>query len=246
MSVTGSELIQYLATDHPEDDTSTLGGAINAAGRPFDADLASNSQLEVLSDGADTRTITVRYRDAAGIVQTTGAVTLSGTTPVALGVTAERLIEATMSTTDASRTVTLRIAGGGATQHTFNPNETKARRLFALAVSSSSGKVYYEKTFWKNTDSVTALLGATMKLTADPSGKIKMGIAVAQGGTTSSTNRLTAPSGITFVDDAVDQSVPGTNLAAASTIGVWWEMTLAADNAPIRSTFTSQLRGASA
>lgn len=246
MAVTGSELIEYLATDHPEDDVSTVGGAVNTAGRPLDVDLASVSSLEVVSDGADTRTITLRYRDAAGVLQTTSAITLNGTTPVALGVSAERIIEATLSTTSASRTVVLRIAGGGATQHTFNPNETKARRKFVAAVSGAAQKVYYEKTFWANTDPTLALLSASMKLTADPAAKIKMGLAAAVGGSTTSANRLTAPSGVSFVDDNVAQSVPGTNLAAGAAIGTWWEMTLAADNAPIKNTFTSQLSGVSA
>ncbi len=246
MPVISSELVQFLAANHPEDDTSTVGGAIDPAARPLDAELGANSNLEILSDGADTRTMTLRYRDAAGVIQSVGPTALNGTTPVSLGITAERVIEATLSASSGTRTVTLRVAGGGAVQHTFNPNETKAKRLFVKSVSSGAQKVYYEKTFWKNTDGVLSLLNAIMRLTADPTAKIKMGLAAAVDGSTTATNRLTAPGSVSFVDDNVDQNVPGTNLAAGSAIGCWWEFTLAADEPPIKNSFTSQLRGQSA
>ncbi len=246
MALSGSKLLEYMATNHPEDDVSTAGGAINAAGRILDTELSSPSSLEVLSDGADTRTITVRYRDSAGVLQTTSAITLNGTTPVSLGITAERIIEMTLSAADGSRTVTVRIASGGTVQHVFNPSETKAKRKFVQAVSGAAQKVYREKSYWKNTDSTTALLDAEIVLTADPQGKVKSGIETAVGGSTTIATRLTAPSGVVMVDDNVAQSVPGTNLAAGAAIGVWWELTLPADNAAIKSTFTSQLRGKSA
>ncbi len=246
MAITSSSLIECLATNHPEDDVSTVGGAINAAGRVLDADLATASQLEVVSDGADTRTLTLRYRATNKTVQTTGAISLNGTTPVNLGITAERILEATLSGADASRTVLLRIASAGATQHTFNPNETKARRLMALSVSGAAQKVYYEATFLKNTHSTDSLLDAEVLITADPTSKFEMGVAAAVNGSTTTTNRLTAPAGVTFVDDNVAQAVPGTNLAAGDGIKVWNKMTLGADNAALKNTVSKTLRGKAA
>ena len=63
------------------------------------------------------------------------------------------------------------------------------------------------------------------------------------GDTATITNRVTAPAGVTFVDDNVAQNVPTNALASAETIGVWWEENLPANDFAHRTTFTSQLSG---
>jgi hypothetical protein len=99
---------------------------------------------------------------------------------------------------------------------------------------------YYAKTFWKNTNGTNALLGATVSESADPSGTITHGLATAVNDSGTTTNRQTAPAGVTFAGTAAN--VPGTDLAAGAAIGLWLNMTLATNNAPIRSTYTSQLQ----
>ncbi len=245
MSVTATELIQYGAASRPEDDTSTVGGAIDTQSRPFDAELASASDVEALSDGADARTLTITYRLASGATSS-GIITLNGTTPVALGVAIERILKAVLSASNGSRTVTLRVVSAGATLHTFNPNETTGFRNFIKAVSSGSTKTYYEKTHWKNTNASLALLNGILKLTADPSTKIKIGLATAVNDSVTTANRLTAPGSVVFVDDNVDQNVPGTDLAPTASIGVWAELSLAVNNSALKSSFTTELRGQSA
>ena len=61
--------------------------------------------------------------------------------------------------------------------------------------------------------------------------------------TVSIANRLVVPGGVTFVDDSVQQNVPGTTLEALTDIGIWVEQDLLAADAPIRSTFTHELAG---
>jgi hypothetical protein len=250
MSIVASELILYGATSRPEDDTSTVGGAIILTARPFDADTVSAQNLEVLSSSASdtTQTLTLRYRDAGGVIQTATAVTLTGVTPAAINpaITAERLIEATLSATCVG-TITLRIASAGATQHSFAPGELKAFRMFINAVSGASQKVYYEKLFFKNTNGSLTLQSAIVKMTADPSGKLRIRLEDAQSDNNSAANRLTDPTGNggSWTEENVDISVPGTNMVTAAYIGVWVELTLAASNAAIKSSGTYELRGQS-
>jgi hypothetical protein len=243
MAIQDTELLLFGAASRPEDDTNPVGGAIATTARPFDANLASNSDIEALSDGADTRTLTVRYRTVAG-VETTGTIVLNGATPVALGATVERLLEIS-TTTDATRTVTVRVVSAGATLHTLNPNETHAFRMFNKAVSGPSQKIYYEKVFFKNTNATLSLLNAFVDLTADPAAKVRIGLATTVDDTATAATRLTAPAGVSFVDNNVDIAVPGTNLAAGSAIGVWVELTLGANEAALKNSFTSRLRGQS-
>jgi hypothetical protein len=66
---------------------------------------------------------------------------------------------------------------------------------------------------------------------------------VTKNDTNTIANRLAVPAGVTFVDDSVQQSVPGTTLEALSDIGIWVEQDLLAADAPIRSTFTHELAG---
>jgi hypothetical protein len=99
--------------------------------------------------------------------------------------------------------------------------------------------------FWKNNHGSLALLGANTELTADPAARIKVGVTTAVNGTTSVTNRLTAPGGITFVDDNVTQNVPGTDLAAGDAVGLWIEQDLASNDVAQKNSYTTQLAGSS-
>jgi hypothetical protein len=55
------------------------------------------------------------------------------------------------------------------------------------------------------------------------------------------TNRQTAPAGVTI--DGTSKTIPGTDLAAGAAVGIWRQMTLATNNAAIRSTHTLQFAG---
>lgn len=243
MSIAAADLKAYQAANHAEDDSATQGGAIATAGIVEFTDIAAVDNVEVLSDGADTRTVTLTGRTSTGAI-TSEVINLNGTTPVSSVNTYERILKAVLSASDGARTVTLRRATGDTLIATLPPTVTSVRRLFYDSFSDPSvQKIRYEKFFLKNTHGTLQLNAAAVKLTADPSATIRIGCAPSKGDSATVANRLAAPASVVFVDDNVSQSVPTGALAPGESIGVWAEMTLAAANAAIKSTFTTQLSG---
>jgi hypothetical protein len=145
----------------------------------------------------------------------------------------------------ATGTVTLSRATGGATVAVLEPGQTKAHIFFQRAASEASPVERYEKLFWKNNHGSLSLNDAKVTLTADPAERIKIALATSKDDSGSVANRKTAPGGLTFSDDSVELAVPTGALAAGEAIGVWVEQALEADDAPIKSTFTTQLAGTS-
>lgn len=247
MPIAASDLKAYQAANHAEDDASTQGGAIDTTGLVEFTDLAADDDLEAVSSNAgDTMNLTIHARSPAGaIVNETKA--LNGTTAVifsTIGVV-ERFMKALLASA-ATGTITIRRSVGGATVATLPPGKLKVRRLFYDSASDPSvQKIRYEKVPLKNEHPTLQLNAAEIKLTADPSGTIRVGCAPSKNDSATVANRLTAPASVTFVDDNVSQSVPTGGMAATDVIGVWVEMTLAAGNAPVKSTFTLQLSGKS-
>ena len=249
MPVETTELIIYGAEHRPEDESSAVGGGIDVTARPFDAEIVTPGNIQIHSSGADTRTATARYRGNDGLIYSQME-TLDGVNVVLWdpAITAERLIEVTLSATHGSNVVSLETAGGGTTLHTFAPSETKAFRLFIAAFSTTSEKPYYEKLFYKNVDPLVALQAAQFRATADPGSKLAVALETTVDGTGESTNRITVPAaGIgSWTEEGIDLAIPGTNLAAGSAIGFWARLTLAANEVPLKNTGTYQLRGQSA
>lgn len=244
MPIADTDLKKYQSANMPEDDAGTSGGAINTNGILEVTQLAANDALEALSsNAADTMNLTIHGRSAAGaIVNEVKA--LNGTNVVSFTVlgTIERFLKALLAAGPAGA-VTIRRAGGGATVCVIPAGKTSARILNYDSKSEAAQTVRYEKEFWKNEHGTLTLNGATMKLTADPSAKYKIGCATTKNDSGSVANRKTAPGGITFVDDNIDAGIPGGNLAAGDAIGVWIEQTLAAGAAPAKTSYTTELAG---
>jgi len=79
---------------------------------------------------------------------------------------------------------------------------------------------------------------------ADPSGKVAFGLPATKndtGGNGTGNNRQVIPSSITF--DSTTKNVPGTTLEAASAIGLWLELSLAAGDTPQDTSVTMRLTG---
>lgn len=243
MPITAAELIKYGAASRPEDDVSTSGGAIDADDRPVFTQMTANALIAVVSDGADTRTVTVFGRLASG-ARDSEALVLNGAVEVVGAKTFERLLRVAVGATSGTRTVTVKQGAGGATLGTIPINEIGFYAVFIDSASEAGATVRYEKAFWKNTNATLTLNAAKVTLTADPEAKIKIALAASKNDSGSVGNRKTSP-GLSFSDDNVELSVPGTTLEAASAIGAWVEMTLAGDNPPVRSTFTTRLAGTS-
>jgi len=243
MSIVSSELIFFDSANVPTDDTGTSGGAIDATSRPELTQWASSNIAQVVSDGADTRTVTVTGRLATGVVDTE-VLTLNGTTPVSGAKTWERVQKLVASATSGTRTISVKEAAGGTVRATIAPNETTRHISFQNSASDpSTTKTRVEKVFGKNTNATLTLTSAIVTLTADPSTNIMIALATTVGDSGSVTNRLTS-TGLTFSDDNIDLTVSGGgNLAAGSAIGVWVQQSLAAGAAATKSTYTLRLQG---
>lgn len=243
-SIVAAELVRFSSANEPTDDTSTTGGAIATTSRPELTQLSANAVIAAVSDGADTRNLTIVARNAAGaIVQETKA--MNGSTEILFNTisTVERIESATLASGDASRTVTIKQGSGGATLATITPNETTRHIRFRNSASAPTQQIRYEKDFWRNGNATNTLLGPDVRLTADPAAKIRIGVATAYDDTVTITNRKTAPAGITFVDDNVQPTLPAGGIAAGSRIGVWIEQTLAANDVAQKSTYTTLISG---
>jgi hypothetical protein len=250
MPIVASDLVAYAGLSMPEDESSTVGGAVDVDNRVVFTDIAATDDVEAVSSSAgDTMNLTVTGRSAGGAtVSQTKA--LTGVTFITFDTLAavERVQKALLAS-DAAGAVTVRRATGDTTIGVIPAGERGFTRLFINAFSDVGAKDYYMKFFWKNTHATLALLNAVVQQSADPTGKITHLIAAAVNDTATSANRLTAPSAANTLDpdtfDDTDKNVPGTDLAAASRIGVWLKLALGAAEAPIKSTYTSQIAGQS-
>jgi len=127
---------------------------------------------------------------------------------------------------------------------------TEVRRIHYDASSNplGGGAVnYYDKLFFVNSSNSGALLTATVVESLDPSGKMAFGLEAVVNGTGTNgagNSRIVAPSGITFASSSV--VVPGSNLNAGSSIGVWMRLSLLEADAPQKTTVTMQLTGTTA
>lgn len=94
MTVSQNELYFYGSANMPEDNTSTVGGAVDTSKLVFFADITPNGLMDYVSSSAsDTAaTLAVTSLDATGVSQTETK-TLNGTTVVAGALTAERLMK---------------------------------------------------------------------------------------------------------------------------------------------------------
>jgi hypothetical protein len=244
VSVAASDLVAYHAATQSDQDGITVGGAIDALRRPDFTQMGANDTItaQSSSSGDTTQTVTVTARNAAGSV-VAETKTLTGTSPITFSVlsTVERILQVELSATCAG-TVTINRTTGPTLVRTIPIGERGFSMIFRKTSSSTGGTInYYAKFFWKNTNSTNALLGAAVTESADPSGTITHGLAASVNDSGTTTNRQTAPGGVTFANTSA--SVPGTDLANTAAIGVWLDMTLAINNAPIRSTYTSQIAG---
>lgn len=243
MSILDTELKRYAAANRPEDDVSAGGGAIDLTCTLDVTQLAATDTLSLVSDNAGdtTQNVTVRGRDASGAI-ISDIKTLNGTTPVAVAGTMERFLTENMDAV-AAGTVTLSRATGGATVAAMPSGVTDAAIQFINAASESGATTRYTKEFWKNTNVSLTLTAAKVQLSADPAAIILIGVHTSKDDSATIANRKTAPAGITFVDDGVDQDVPGTQLEFGSAIGVWVEMQLGAGAAAQKTSYTTQLAG---
>ena len=244
MAIVAADLKGHLSANMPENDTGPSGGAISTAGKFEITDLAANDALEALSsNAADTMTLTLTARNAAGaIVSETKA--LTGVTAISFTVlgTIKDFLKALLASA-AAGTITVRRAAAGPTVCTLEPTVTKAIRLLYDSTSEAGITLRYEKVYYRNTHATLTLTSAAIKLTSDPAARYRIGAAPSIDDSATATNRKTAPASVTFVDDNVSQGVPTGQIAAGSAIGIWVEQNLPANDPAHDNTLSIELAG---
>lgn len=137
---------------------------------------------------------------------------------------------------------------------------TEVRRPFynvAADIPGGSTRIYYEKVFAVNMDTVLALTVASIIKQVDPSaGTLDFALCTALNDTTTAANRQTAPSGIgSFSSGAAPQTIAvpapqnlpqGATPNAAGAQGIWLRLTLAAGTAPTKTSETTRITGQTA
>lgn len=246
-SIVSSDLVMYHSATQSISDVGTVGGAIDVLRRPDFTQQTSNDTIQAVSSNAgDTsQTVTMTARDSQGRI-VTETKTLTGTTLITFSTlaTVERILQAELSAT-AAGTVTIRSTTGPGTNFSrvIAIGERGFSAVFRLTSSQTGSTTsYYAKLFWKNTNATNALLTAIVSESADPSGLITHGLETSVNGSNTATTRQAAP-GTTGTIDNSAKSVPGTDLASTAAIGLWLLLSLATNNAPVRSSYTSQLAG---
>jgi hypothetical protein len=246
MSVSASDIVFYGSANMQESDTGTQGGAIDLTTKVTFTDISATGLVEILSSNAGdtTQTVTVYGRLASGVIDSE-ALSLNGTTVVSGAKSFERIMKVVVNAAHTG-TITVRKATDDVTIMTLETGILTCRRLFYSATAEASGgssKDIYEKIFAKNTNGTSALLSAVVKEQADPGANITFDLEDAQNDTNTSTNRISAPSGMLGSFTGSDKNVPGTDILAAGSIGIWLKLTLAAGATPAKNTYTVRLSG---
>lgn len=250
MSITSGELKFYGSLSMPTGNTGTMGGAIDTSVRViFDDASIVNSfgslPVAVVSTlGGDTSTFTLWGRTAPGVL-VSESFALAGTAPVTGTLSVDRILMVS-----GAHNGTLTVRQGGAPNTVFGTMESGVntlRRPFFNVVADAAGgsnKVFYEKTFLKNTNATLTLTSAAMGASAAGMGTLTtFGIASGYNDVTSVTSRLdTIPTGVGPFSNTGRTIVDG-NLAASGTIGTWLQLTLNAGTAAQLGTYTISVSG---
>jgi hypothetical protein len=255
VSLIASEFTVFDCTSNAEDDVSTVGGAIDLTSALIDQNPepsgSADGSAKSTIGGDTTQTATLRYRGASGKIYSASGL-LNGLVAVDLtSGQAEPFPERMLSVS-----VSAAVSGNISFAAPFNTNifatlalpyvgatvPTRGRRMFNQTYSvPGSTTTFYDKLFWRNNNNTGfTALSPTYRITADPQALILQGIHTSKNDSATIANRLTAPAGITFVDDNVDQV--GSDLANnADYQGVWIQMVVPAAQAAVKSTFTTQI-----
>lgn len=262
MSVSATDLVVYGAANQAEADGVTQGGAIQTNTRYVfgsatlvndpTASGGNGTVKATSSSGADTtQTVTVTGRNSAGTI-VSDILSLNGTAVIVGVVAFERIMKIVVSAAHTGTVTVSDSTGGGSMGNTIVAIETGVLTIrvpfynVAADATGGSSRDFYEKVFLKNNHGTLSLLTAMIKENADPTGNITFDLEDAVNDNNSIASRLnTPPTGMQGTFTSADKTVPGTDLAAGSAIGVWLKLTLAAGSAATKSTWTMRAEGQS-
>lgn len=251
MSVVATDIVLYGSASMPESDSGAAGGAIDLTTRvvPDSASLFNTLEdtVDVVSDNAGdtTQTVTIYGRNAAG-QQVSEELELAGTTPDTGATEFERIEKIVVDGAHAG-TITVSKGTGGNKIVDIESGVLTIRRPFigvSADAAGGSARTFYEKIFVRNNNADNALLSAQIAEETDAESQLEFAVEDAQDDSGTSTNRITAPAGITgdgFSSNA--KSIPGADLAPESAIGVWLKLALPAGDPATKTTYTLEISG---
>jgi len=253
MPITAADIKFYGSAVMAElDTTPNQGGAIATSIKMLFIDISTTDNVTIISSAAGdtTQTVTIFGRDASGAI-VSEALSLNGVSRVVGAQLFERILKVVINAAHTGTVTVTRDNGPTYTEIASMPTGIlQVRRPFynvSADVDGGSTRTFYEKIFIKNEHATSALLNAVIQELSDPTGNITFDLETPVDGTNTSSNRITTPvSGMLGSFDNNNKSVPGTNLAAGSAIGVWLLLTLPDGSAPAKSTYTFRVNGATA
>ena len=242
-SIVASDLVFYNSANMTTDSTSLTGGAIDTLRRPDFTQMSGSAETIDLSSsnaGDTTQTVTITGRLADGTLASETK-TLTGTTIVTTTNSYERILKAELSATTTGN-ITVKGHTSATTFRIIPAGERGFQAIFQqLASSPSAGTDWYEKFFIKNTNGSLTLTSAVVVENADPSNVISFALAASLNDSATVANRTTSP-GLTF--NSTSKNVPNSqNLTNGAAIGVWLDLTLATNNAALKTTWTGEIDG---
>lgn len=247
MSVSASDIKIYGSANMPEDNSSLSGGVINSGVRVVFEDIASTDYVRVSGDNtADTGTITIWGRNAAGqiISESRG---FSGVGFDTTTVQFERILKMGLDAACVGN-ITVYDETTETLIATFEPLVTGIRRPFydvAADAVGGSQRIFYEKVYIRNNNSVNALLSAQVtEIASGVFNDIDFGLESGSlGGSQSVASRLnTAPTGVTTFGNG-PTSIPASDLSPASHQAMWLRLTLNAGAAAQNSYYQFKVTG---
>jgi len=236
MPIANSDIVLYGSANMQETDAGTpQGGAISTQTVITFNDIITTGVLSITTDTASTGSVVVTGREASGVISTdTYNFSASTTATPTSSIAFERILKIDIADAIVG-IITINDAGANLIKtidtSQFGVGNILIKRPFYDVSSNATGggvATYYEKIFVQNNNATLSLLGATLAEGAgtyeDVSHQVDFGLESSANDT--STNRLTAPAGVTFASTSVNVGDVGTDLSAGGNTGVWLRLTL--------------------
>ena len=244
MSVANTDLVIYTASGMPENNTSIVGGDINSGIRAsFDDPSSSSTIIIYSSSGTDTsQNLTLAGRADGGTI-ISESLALNGTSNVNSVYTYNRILTASL---DAIAVGNITVSGNGVNKITDIPvGESGFRRPFYDATASAdTAKTYYEKVFIKNNNTSSNLTDAqVIEVNSGLASKISFGLEDTKKSNQTIDNREAVPTGITGGFGAGPSGIMNDVLNTGDYQGVWFKLSLDAEEASINSFYEVQVSG---
>lgn len=244
MAITAADLKSYCALSRPNDDSSVGGGAIDVTMRLLNSIILGNARVRFLSSSAsDVSTAVIRGKGLGGqsLIE---EIVLNGTTAIKGKLPFDTVTEIRLSSA-AIGSIAVRNDETSALFHTIAVGEKGAGSLFKYATAGYvDGAIRYDKLFIKNTHATDSISLGSVVLTENEETVYEIGVDLSINGSLSISDRLTAPTGITFYNDSITVNFPAT-LTHGQAIGVWVKQTLVFRGLPEDNTVILTVNGMS-